>query len=429
MALNTSVELRKKVIYSIYIRNHTAEGTFKSIVPDLDRIKSLGVDIIWFLPIHPIGKEDRKGTLGCPYSIKDYRAVNPEYGTMENFRELVTEIHNRDMKCMIDVVYNHTSADSVLTQEHPEWFYHNEDGEIIPRIADWSDVRDLNYDNPELWDYQIETLKSWAEFVDGFRCDVASIVPVGFWQKARAEVEKIKPDFMWLAETVDPEFIIFLRSMGYHGSSDSEVYNAFDITYDYDIKRFYFDYIEGKITLKEYIYELNRQEWTYPDNYIKLRCLENHDIPRAAHNFPNGDVLANRTAFMYFQKGTALLYGGQETADTNSPSLFDVDKVNWNTGKDLSPLIRNLTRIKSLDIVTNGNYKLSDAGNDIVYGEYKQGENTLVGVFSLKGKSGKVTVNIPDGEYTSYVDNEPVTVENGTIAVQYNRPIIIYCSN
>lgn len=424
MAVNTPINLRNKVIYSIYVRNHTAEGTFKSIIPDLDRIKNLGTDIIWFMPIHPIGEEGKKGSLGCPYSIRDYRTTNPEYGTIEDFKELVDEIHKRGMKCMIDVVYNHTSADSVLTKEHPEWFYHDKEGKIIPRIADWSDVRDLNYSCPELWDYQCETLKMWAKIVDGFRCDVASIVPIEFWKRARKEVAEIKPDFIWLAESVAPGFIVFLRSMGWNGNSDSEVYEAFDITYDYDVKDFYVDYFEGKIPLEKYIYELNRQEWTYPENYVKLRYLENHDIPRAAHNFTNLDQLKNYTAFMFFQKGTALLYGGQEFADDNAPSLFEIDPVNWNTGTDLTPLIQNLTRIKKLPIFAYGNYRLSDAGSDIVYGEYKKDSERLVGVFSLKGKTAEVAVDISDGEYENYVDYSKVNVRNGKIIC--DKPIIIY---
>lgn len=424
MADNTPIKLRNKIIYSIYVRNHTSEGTFKSIIPDLDRIKSLGTDIIWFMPIHPIGQKCKKGSLGCPYSIYDYRVVNPEYGTMDDFRELVDEIHSRGMKCMIDVVYNHTSVDSVLTQEHPEWFYHSENGEIIARIADWSDVRDLDYGNSALWDYQCETLRRWANIVDGFRCDVASLVPVDFWKRARSEIASIKPNFIWLAESVDPGFIVYLRNIGYDAYSDGEVYKAFDITYDYDIKNFFFDYAEGKIPLSRYLFELNRQESTYPKNYVKLRYLENHDMPRAAHTFPDIKRLQSWTAFMFFQKGTALLYGGQEYADTNTPSLFDIDKVNRNTGTDLSPLIKNLSRIKKLPIAASGAYKLTDADNDIVYGEYKSGENILIGVFSLKNKTENVRVSLPDGEYKNYVDNSSVTVSNGQVIC--DRPIIIY---
>ena len=128
MAVNTDLKLQNQVIYSVYVRNHTPEGTFRAVIPDLDRIKSLGTDIIWFMPIHPIGLKGRKGSLGCPYANRDYRDVNPEYGSMADFMELVSAIHARGMKCMIDVVYNHTSPDSVLYSEHPEFFYHGPDG-------------------------------------------------------------------------------------------------------------------------------------------------------------------------------------------------------------------------------------------------------------------------------------------------------------
>ena len=159
MAANTDPKLQNQIIYSVYVRNHTPEGTFRAVIPDLDRIRALGTDIIWFLPIHPIGVEGKKGTLGCPYANRDYRSVNPAYGTMDDFKELVREIHTRGMKCMIDVVYNHTSPDSTLYHEHPDFFYRNADGKPGNKMGDWSDVIDLDYRNKALWDYQIESLK------------------------------------------------------------------------------------------------------------------------------------------------------------------------------------------------------------------------------------------------------------------------------
>ena len=128
MAANTDPRLQNQVIYSIYVRNHTPAGTFRAVIPDLDRIRALGTDIIWLMPIHPIGVEGKKGTLGCPYANRDYRTVNPEYGTLEDFLHLVEEIHKRGMKCIIDVVYNHTSPDSTLVAEHPDYFYYKPDG-------------------------------------------------------------------------------------------------------------------------------------------------------------------------------------------------------------------------------------------------------------------------------------------------------------
>ena len=229
MAKNTDIKLRDNVIYSIYVRNHTKEGTFRAIEPDLDRIKELGTDIIWFMPIHPIGVKGKKGTLGCPYANRDYRTVNPEYGTMEDFKSLVNLIHEKEMKCIIDVVYNHTSPDSVLVTEHPEFFHRKENGEMGNRVGDWSDVVDLDYNNRDLWEYQVESLKFWAGIVDGFRCDVASLVPLDFWRYAREEVSKVNPNCIWLAETIEYGFIKYCRGLGYKVASDCEMYDAFDM--------------------------------------------------------------------------------------------------------------------------------------------------------------------------------------------------------
>ena len=175
MAQQTDTQLRGKLMYSVFVRNHTPEGTFQALERDLDRIAALGTDIIWLLPIHPIGEVSRKGTLGSPYAIRDYRGVNPEYGTLGDLMHLVAQIHERGMKCIIDVVYNHTSPDSVLAAGHPEFFLRDELGRPTRRVAEWSDIVDLDYRNLDLWKYQIETLKIWAEIVDGFRCDVAKL--------------------------------------------------------------------------------------------------------------------------------------------------------------------------------------------------------------------------------------------------------------
>ena len=162
MAYDTDPSLQKKLIYSVFVRNHTKEGTFRALIPDLDRIRSLGADIIWLLPIHPIGEVNRKGSLGSPYAIRDYRAVNPEYGDLSDLRALADAVHEKGMRLMIDVVYNHTSPDSVLWKEHPEFFYKKPDGNPGNHVGEWTDVIDLEYTNKALWDYQIETMKGWA---------------------------------------------------------------------------------------------------------------------------------------------------------------------------------------------------------------------------------------------------------------------------
>ena len=151
MSRNTSKDLRKLFFYQVFIRNHTKSGTFNEFVNDLDRIKNLGVDVVYLLPIHEIGIKNKKGDLGCPYSIKDYRSINHEYGTLDDFSNLVMETHKRGMKLMIDVVFNHTSYDSVLLEEHPEYFY-KKDGEFANRVGDWWDITDLDYTvSKDLW--------------------------------------------------------------------------------------------------------------------------------------------------------------------------------------------------------------------------------------------------------------------------------------
>ena len=335
MAKNTDKNDRNQIMYSIFVRNYTAEGTFEGVRRDLDRIRGLGTDIIWLMPIHPTGEKCRKGTLGSPYAIRDYRAVNPEFGTLEEFQRLVDDIHAHGMKCVIDVVYNHTSPDSWLAEHHPEWFYHKPDGSFGNRVGEWWDVIDLDYSNPGLWDYQIDTLKYWASMVDGFRCDVAPMVPLDFWLKARAEVEQVRPGCFWLAESVEPGFVREGRARGLKVLSDSELYQAFDACYDYDIFDTFKDYLAGEAPLERYAEAVNRQEFIYPDNFIKLRFLENHDRARAAFAIPGVQARQNWTAFLYFQKGMTLLYNGQEAECVHRPSLFDKDDIDWRGQTDI----------------------------------------------------------------------------------------------
>ena len=345
MARHTDPALQRQVIYSIYVRSHTPEGTFLSVIPDLDRIRALGTDIIWFLPIHPIGVQGKKGSLGCPYANRDYRAVNPAYGTLEDFKRLVDEIHARGMKVMIDVVYNHTSPDSVLFAEHPEFFYRRPDGRPGNRVGEWTDVIDLDYSQPGLWDYQLESLCYWAGIVDGFRCDVASLVPEPFWRMARSLVARVRPDFIWLAETVHTGFGNLCRREGLAAARDVELFEDFDLEYEYDIRETFDAYLAGRLPLSAWMDALNFQEAIYPANYNKMRFLENHDQPRIASLVTEERSLEAFTALLFFLKGTTLLYAGQEFCDAHRPSLFEREPID-RTGRDLSSLLRRLADIK-----------------------------------------------------------------------------------
>ncbi len=415
MAANTDPRLQNQVIYSIYVRNHTPEGTFRAVIPDLDRIRDLGTDIIWFMPIHPIGAQGKKGSLGCPYANRDYRTVNPAYGTMEDFDALVDAIHARGMKCMIDVVYNHTSPDSVLYREHPEFFYHGPDGRPGNKIGDWADVIDLDYSDRGLWQYLTDTLVMWTKKVDGFRCDVASFVPVEFWQQARAAVARVNPGCVWLAETVHLGYGCLARQRGVYSALDYEAFSAFDIEYEYDVREVFDKYLRGEIALSHYLDMLNFQEGCYPANYNKLRFLENHDQPRIA-SFVHGErALVNYTAMLYFLKGTTLLYAGQEFENDHLPSLFDIDTIDRGTGRDLSALLCRLYGIKQRFGSHDWFRAAADDAKDIALLQRGSEGRRFVGVFSLKAMEADVPVDLPDGSYENLIDGTTAAVHGGTL--------------
>ena len=416
------MHLRNSTIYCVFVRNHG--GSFEAVREDVPRIRSLGADILWLLPIHPIGKEKRKGTLGSPYAISDYRAVNPEYGTMEDFVRLADAVHQNGMKLMIDVVYHHTSPDSVLVGKHPEWFYHKPDGSFGNHVGDWSDVIDLDFDQRPLWDELIDTLCQWAAIVDGFRCDVAPMVPVQFWKEARAAVEKVRPGCIWLAESVETEFVRYNRQQGVLCHSDAEMYEAFDICYDYDVYGDFLRYLKGEQPLEAYVSALLRQEGIYPADYVKLRYLENHDRPRAAFLIPDEKARKNWLAFMFLQKGTALIYDGQEFGPAHRPGLFDADPIALGGQAPLADYIGRLASIKKELVPPEGAYDLKALPNDWISLSYAQGEKRLLGFFSLKGKDGLLPVSLPEGSCENLLDGKPVMVEEGLISSR-GEPVLL----
>ena len=424
MAISTPKTYRNQVMYSVFVRNHTPEGTFQALRGDLPRIRALGVDIIWLLPIHPIGQVARKGTLGSPYAIRDYRAVNPEYGTVLDLKDLVADIHALGMKCIIDVVYNHTAPDSVLAWEHPDWFYRKADGSFGNHVGDWTDIIDLDYQNRALWDYQIETLQQWASIVDGFRCDVAPLVPMEFWSKAREAVEPVRPGCIWLSESIEPGFITYLRSQNLVAHTDREVFEVFDIAYDYDIFGTFRGTLEGKCALSDYASAVNGQERTYQDHYVKLRYLENHDQDRAAAIISDDRQLRNWTAFCYFQKGMTLIYGGQEVKQLRRPDLFERDTISWNTGKDLSALMAKLAQIKNDPIVTDSRYSVTAMPENVLLAVHETAGKKLLGIFCVGEPVTQVQVPLEDGCYQELICGENVTVAGGCVQTM-GEPLII----
>ncbi len=426
MAINTPASYQKLVIYEVFVRNHGPNGTFVDVTADLPRIKALGVDVVWLMPIHPIGKAKRKGSEGSPYAIADYRAVNPKYGSEADFKQLIDTAHHLGLQVMIDVVYNHTSPDSVLARAHPEWFYQDAGGRPAHRAPEWTDVVDLAYRHPELIEYQLETMRKWVNLgVDGFRCDVASLVSLEFWQAARAAMAQIKPNFIWLAETVHPHFVRWMRRQGHPVMSDSEVYQAFDLTYDYDIYDEWMDCLNGKLALSGYVKWLEFQQAIYPANFVKMRMVENHDQPRLAASTPDLNRLKCWTAFMAFNQGAFLIYAGQEAAVTKTPSLFEPDPILWPAEPPiLSSFLTRLTALKK-DPATCGFFDILVRDTHL-QARWDDRGSGLYGIFNVQAQTGSVAVKLPNGVYSNLLDDSSVVVSAGRIKLPLGPVIVRY---
>ncbi len=425
MAQDTPLTYRNLVIYEIYVRGHGPNGTFADVEADLARIRSIGVDVIWFMPIHPIGQLNKKGSLGSPYSISDYRGVNPEYGTREDFARLIERAHGLGLKVMIDVVYNHTSHDSLLAQQHPEFFHQDENGRPVTINPDWSDVIDLKHPNPILSDYLIETLQDWARFgVDGFRCDVASLLPLEFWQQARQAVARVRPGVIWLAESVDASFLENRRRASLYGLSDSQVYEAFDLTYDYDIWKIWRAAVRGRVAASRYLEMLRFQEVIYPQNYVKMRCVENHDNPRIMRLAPSPAQALAWTALAAFNKGAFLIYAGQESAARHIPSHFDNDKIEWGN-YSLQPFLTRLASLKKDPAQVSGKLILLEA-EPAIQAAWDYPGASLYGVFNVSRKSGPVRVRLPDGVYPELLTGSTLRVTDGKLPMPESAAILRY---
>lgn len=308
--------VKDAVIYQIFPRQYSATGDFNGITKDLDRLKTLGVDVLWLMPIHPIGEAKKKGTIGSPYAVKDFYAINPDYGTAADFKRLVAESHRRGIKVIIDIVANHTSWDSVMMKT-PAFYTKNDRGDIIPPVADWTDVADLNYNNPELRKYMIEMLKFWVrDFdLDGFRCDVAGFVPTDFWETARAEVDKVKADTLWLAEWESPDL---------HPK-------AFNLDYSWAMHATLDKVMHGQQPASEIRKVWEDQALKFPKGTLKMRFSDNHDERRAIARFGEKGALAAQ-AFVFTVDGIPLIYNGMEAGDTTesgAPALFEKRPIFW----------------------------------------------------------------------------------------------------
>ncbi|GAB1403126.1 MAG: alpha-amylase family glycosyl hydrolase [Lentimicrobiaceae bacterium] len=302
-------------IYEVNIRQFTPEGTFNALKAHLPRLKELGADIIWLMPVNPIGELNRKGTMGSYYSVSDYLTLNPEYGTDEDFKELIKTAHENDLYVIIDWVANHSAWDNALVAEHPEWYEKDSLGKMISPF-DWTDVVAFDYNNPQMNDYMLNAMKFWVnEYdIDGYRCDVAGMVPDTFWVRVRKELDKIKPVFM-LAEDEAPR---------HHA--------AFDMTYGWEFHKIMNDIYSQDKNANDIENYLHKNDSLYPSDAYRMYFITNHD--ENSWNGTEYERLGDGVRAFYVLTATVpgmpLIYTGQEAALDKRLEFFEKDAVEWN---------------------------------------------------------------------------------------------------
>ena len=371
---------RDAVLYQINTRQFTPEGTFKAAQKELPRLKKLGVDILWLMPIHPIGEKNRKGTLGSPYSVQDYYAVNPEFGTPEDLKAFIAAAHEQGFKVILDWVANHTAWDNALASEHPDWYEKDWKGDFRPTPWwDWSDVIDLDWSQPGVRQHVGEAMEMWVrDFdVDGFRADVAGYVPLDFWESERARLDAIKPVFM-LAEW-----------------KSSELHRrAFDATYAWEWHQTVKNIAQGKADATALFGYYAENESAWPAEAMRLTYIANHDSNAwegtQYENF--GPALPAFLALSFTGEGLPMIYNGQEACNARRLAFFEKDPIDWSQaeGCDLDELLTDLIAFRKANpALANGQWGarmsqvVTDKPQQMFAWVREQDGNKVLGLFNL----------------------------------------------
>lgn len=395
-------------IYEVNIRQYTKEGTFKAFMKHLPRIKELGTDILWIMPIHPIGEKNRKGSLGSYYAVKDYKGVNPNFGTMEDFKELVQKVHDLDMYIIIDWVPNHTAWDNKMAEEHPEWFVKDEKGNFTPpKDTDWTDVIQLDYNNKELRKYMIDAFTFWLKDIDidGFRCDVAGKVPTDFWNEAREAINKIKPVFM-LAEWESTDLHEKAFDMTY-------AWTLYDILHKVCLKKE--DFNAKKI--KEHF---DKELQNYPNDAYRMNFVDNHDKNSWDGTMFSqfGKGLEAAIALTCVVKGMPLVYTGQEAGLDRKLKFFEKDEVEWKE-HEIEKLYQKFLRLKKdKEVLWNGQFGgemiLTDnTEDDAVFSFLRaKGEQKIFAIFNFSDEAKEVQISSKEvfDTYSNFMNEEEVKI-------------------
>lgn len=390
-------------IYEVNIRQHTPEGTINAFIEDLPRIKELGIQMLWIMPIQPIGVKNRKGSLGSYYSIQDYRAVNPEFGTLEDFKNLVTKVHELGMYIILDWVPNHTAWDHPWIANHPEYYAKNEIGEITYE-ADWTDIALLDHTNPDTRAAMIADMKYWVEEVDidGFRCDHAGHeIPLYFWEEATAEIDAIK-DIFWLAE--------------WYGA---RMHTAFDGTYAWELLHLTEAIAEGHADADSLDEWIQKDLKEYGQSPFRMTMITNHDENSWAGTVFEryGDGHKAFATLIFTAYGIPMLYSGQEVGMNKRLKFFEKDTIDWSDPMKMQDFYTQLVSLKSKNpAIWNGQYggmpQRINADPEIYAFKRQKDGNQVIGILNFSDQSQKfqLTDQSVSGTYTDYFTQQTYTL-------------------
>ncbi|GAA3614723.1 alpha-amylase family glycosyl hydrolase [Flavivirga amylovorans] len=420
--------LETAIIYEANIRQYSPEGTFKAFTKDIPELKQLGVKVIWLMPVFPISETKRKATggefanlikdeaerakmLGSYYAVTDFAKINPEFGTINDFRALVNEAHKNGIYVILDWVPNHTGWDHIWLKNNPDYYTQNDQGEIVhPEETDWTDVADLNYDNKEMRKEMIADMSYWIteEGVDGFRCDVAGSVPTDFWKEAIPQL-RAKKDIFMLAEAWEPELL----------KAD-----LFDMAYGWDGHHLLNDMAKEEKSLIDWDKYATKVVADYEKDDILMNFVTNHDENSWNGTIQErmGDASELMTVFSYMIPGMPLIYSGQEYNLNHRLKFFEKDSIPKTKGS-MWDVLKKLGTLKSTNAALNGgkesaSYLIFETNNKHVlkYTRSKNGEKiTFIGNFSSKPQAFKMTTT---GTFLDYMANKEILFNNETVTLE-----------
>jgi len=396
-------------IYEVNIRQYTEEGTIKAFQKHLPRLKEMGVDILWLMPVFPVGELNRKGTLGSYYAVKDYQDINPEFGNINDFKELVKEAHNLGMYVILDWVANHSAWDNAWATEHPEWYERDSAGKLVSPF-DWTDVISFDYNNKEMRNAMTDALKFWITEadIDGYRCDVAGMVPTDFWDNARDEMETIKPVFMLAEDEDNPDL---LRK-------------AFDMNYGWKLHHMMNGIAKGEKNANDIWDYFVWNDSVYPTKSYRMYFTSNHDENSWNGTVKErmGDAAEAMAILSYTVPGMGLIYSGQEAGLDKRLEFFEKDTINWEkmVYADLYKTLNNLK--KDNPALWNGEFggsfeRLGDGSNQYVYSFIREKDgNKVIVLINMSNEPQSFTFadEMAYGNYTNAFTTETIVIEENT---------------